>query len=90
MYSGAWEVQQGWPRKLSSYCQRVLLGPPGVLGQWNGPSWASEDPRSLEMRWTKPLVNQEFCGKVRRGWGGQHLSFRCKDGKRLKKDEEKT
>lgn len=58
--------------------------PLGFWGRAVVPAGANEDPRSLEMRWTKPLVNQEFCGEVRRGWGGQNLSFRCKDGKRLK------
>lgn len=33
--------------EASSYCPWVLSGPPGVLGQWNSPSWASEDPGSL-------------------------------------------
>lgn len=44
---GLGDAGEGQPGEVSSYCQWVLSGPPGILGQWNGPSWANKDPRSL-------------------------------------------
>lgn len=54
---GLGDAGEGWLRETSSYCWWVLSGPPGILGQCNGPCRANEDPRSLWMRWTKSLVN---------------------------------
>jgi len=38
--SGLGDAGERWLREASSYCQWVLSGPPGILGQWNGPSRA--------------------------------------------------
>lgn len=44
--SGAREVQEkGGQGRRTLTVKWVLSGPPGILGQWNGPSRANEDPR---------------------------------------------